>query len=261
MKFAHPLLFALVLATAVPLEATAQSTEMGTRDQEIVNSETFLNGHPDLRHRLAALYHYRNGDFEKALVRFKRGARFADKPSQGMVAEMLWKGEGSAMDRPAAYIWMDLAAERGYKPMLLRREAFWNELTEAERAKALEIGDVLFMEYADKYAKPRMERQMRFARRNTTGSRTGFTGMLSIIIPTPGGSRTIDGGTFYQDRFWEPGEYWRMQDTDWKEPGKGTVEIGDLQTSGVALPPPADLAEEDRIEAEAESASDDNQPR
>jgi hypothetical protein len=137
---------------------------------------------------------------------------------------------------------MDLAAERGYTQMLLRRETFWNDMSEAEREQALAIGDALFLEYADKYAKPRAEQKMRLAKRQVTGSRTGFTGMLTIVIPTPGGSRTIDGSTYYDEKYWEPRRYWQMQDGDWKGPPTGTVSIGELQSGDLSAPPTDDAA-------------------
>ncbi|HEU0154150.1 MAG TPA: hypothetical protein VFQ84_12485 [Arenimonas sp.] len=244
MKAAPALLFALALAAAAPMpEAVAQ--DAASVDELVTSSDAFLSAHPDLRFRLSGLRQYREGNFEKAFVLFKRAARYADKPSQGMVAEMLWKGEGVPMDRPAAYIWMDLAAERGYKQMLLRRETFWNDLSEAEREQALAIGDDLFLEYADKYAKPRAEQKMRLAKRQVTGSRTGFTGALTIVIPTPGGSRTIDGSTYYDEKYWEPRRYWQTQDQDWKGPPTGTVSIGELQSGDLSAPPSDDAEGEE----------------
>jgi hypothetical protein len=241
MKAAPALLIAFALAAAAPMPALA-SQDAASTDELVMSSDAFLAAHPDLRFRLSALRRYRDGDFEKAFIHFKRAARYADKPSQGMIAEMLWKGEGVPMDRPAAYIWMDLAAERGYTQMLLRRETFWNDMSEAEREQALAIGDALFLEYADKYAKPRAEQKMRLAKRQVTGSRTGFTGMLTIVIPTPGGSRTIDGSTYYDEKYWEPRRYWQMQDGDWKGPPTGTVSIGELQSGDLSAPPTDDAA-------------------
>src|SRR5690606_38552198 len=50
----------------------------------------FLNGHPDLRFRLLALEKRQAGKLDDAFRFFQRAAYYADKPSQGMVAEMLW---------------------------------------------------------------------------------------------------------------------------------------------------------------------------
>ncbi len=225
--------------TLAPLEAlTPQEDSRDTADVDdlIMSSEGFLTRHPDLKYRLLALTDYRKGEFAKALSKFKRAARFADKPSQGMVAEMLWDGRGVPVDRPTAYIWMDLAAERGYKMMLVKRELYWEALTAAERERALDMGDALYGEYADKYAKPRLESKLRQARSKTTGSRTGFASNLSIEIPTATGLRTIRGDEYYKAEFWKPEQYWAMQDSDWKDT-EGRVDVGEIQLLDGAAEP------------------------
>ena len=135
MKPVRPLLFALGLALLSPLPAAALAPEPASTDEFVMTSAGFLSYHPDLRFRLLGLAEYRKGNYVEAMVQFRRAARYADKPSQGMIAEMLWKGQGTAVDRPAAYVWMDLAAERAYKMMLVQREKYWAEMTEAEREK------------------------------------------------------------------------------------------------------------------------------
>ena len=244
MKSARPLLLALGLALLSPLPAAALAPEPASTDELVMTSAGFLSYHPDLRFRLLGLGEYRKGNYAEAMVFFRRAARYADKPSQGMVAEMLWKGQGTAVDRPAAYVWMDLAAERAYKMMLVQREKYWREMTEAEQARALEIGDALHAEYADSAARPRLDQKLRQGKRRATGSRTGFVGNLKIDIPGPNGSRRIDGSAFYDEKFWNTNLYLRMQDGDWKEFGEGTVEIGELQSAG-DLTVPADASPEE----------------
>lgn len=258
MKSVRPLLFALGLALLSPLPAAALAPEPASTDEFVMTSAGFLSYHPDLRFRLLGLAEYRKGNYAEAMVQFRRAARYADKPSQGMIAEMLWKGQGTAVDRPAAYVWMDLAAERAYKMMLVQREKYWAEMTEAERAKALEIGDALHAEYADSAARPRLDQKLRQGKRKVTGSRTGFVGNLKISIPGPNGSRSIDGSAFFDRKFWNTNEYLRMQDGDWKEFGEGTVEIGELQSTG-DLTVPTDASEE--AEPEAGAAGKDDSPR
>ncbi|MBW8366352.1 MAG: hypothetical protein K0M70_00625 [Arenimonas sp.] len=243
MKFARPLLFALGLALAAPLPIAAQTSSQDSNDELVMTSSGFLSYHPDLRFRLLGLAEYRDENYAEAMVNFRRAARYADKPSQGMIAEMLWKGQGTAVDRPAAYVWMDLAAERAYKMMLVQREKYWAEMTEAERARALEIGDALHAEYADSAARPRLDQKLRQGLRKVTGSRTGYAGNLRIVIPGPNGSRNIDGSTFYDRKFWNTNEYLRMQDGDWKEFGEGSVDIGELQSVG-ELTVPSDASPE-----------------
>ncbi len=261
MTRSHSMLLALLLAASLPLAASAQSEgekpalDAGDTDKLVMGSEGFLSYHPDLRHRLSALGEYREGNYAEALVKFRRAARFADKPSQAMIAEMLWAGKGAPMDRPSAYVWMDLAAERGYKMMLVKRENYWAALSEDERKQALEIGDALHLEYADEFAKPRLEQRLRQARLKTTGSRTGFVGSVTIEIPTPNGPRVIDGTDYYKDEYWRAGQYWRMQDSDWKDFGEARVDIGEIQSVGEPTVP------ENQDEAETDEPQDPPRPR
>jgi TPR repeat protein len=80
-------------------------------DDEISSTEGFLNGHPDQRWRRMGLSAYDRKVFGFAREYFRRAARYADKASQAMYAQMLWDGQGGAVDRPLAYAWMDLAAD------------------------------------------------------------------------------------------------------------------------------------------------------
>jgi TPR repeat protein len=258
MKLARPLLLAIGLALLSPLPAAALAPEPASTEELVMTSAGFLSYHPDLRFRLLGLGEYRKGNYAEAMTFFRRAARYADKPSQGMIAEMLWKGQGTAVDRPAAYVWMDLAAERAYKMMLVQREKYWAELTEAERTRALEIGDALHAEYADSAARPRLDQKLRQGKRRVTGSRTGFVGNLKISIPGPNGSRNIDGSAFFDRKFWNTNEYLRMQDGDWKEFGEGTVEIGELQSTG-ELTVPTDASDE--VEPAAGTEAGDGSPR
>ena len=188
----------------------------------------FLDHHPDLRYRMEAMRAYEAGRFEQARGLFERAALYADKPSQGMVAEMLWKGEGVARDRALAYAWMDLAAERGYRPMLILRERYWSELDEAERADALARGQEVYARYGDAVAKPRYANVLRRGRMQVTGSRTGMVGSLTIVVPMAGeGEQVIDGAKFYDPRYWQPEKYWAWQDAVWEDLRQGQVNVGD----------------------------------
>jgi len=225
----------LLLALGLLLPAVdLAASERRTPDPRIIGSEGFLNAHPDMKYRQAGLEAYERGDLERAMAQFKRAARYADKPSQGMVAEMLWRGEGVAEDRAAAYAWMDLAAERHFRVMLIQRESYWEALTAEERERALQIGEELYAELGDVVAKPRLERAMRRAKSKSTGSRTGFVGNLVIQFDTPAGPVTIDGASYYHPDFWEPKRYWAWQEQHWKSAPRGVVDIGPLQGRGAA---------------------------
>lgn len=226
-------LSAIVLAILLtPLAfSPAMAESERTPDKLVMSSEGFLDAHPDLKYRQQGLKAWEKGDYEAALKLFKRSARFADKPSQGMVAEMLWRGEGVAQNRSEAYAWMDLAAERKYRPMLIQREIYWEALNEQERAAAIEIGKPLYEEYGDAVAQKRLEIKMRQAKKKTAGTRTGFVGNVTINIPTPGGNFTIDGASYYHPDYWEPAKYWAWQEKGWKDPPRGMVDVGPLTSA------------------------------
>ena len=225
------LLIAAAIA-ALPVVAIGNTGQ----DALVMSTESFLAQHPDLRYRREGLHEYREKRMTQAMARFRAAARYADKPSQGMVAEMLWKGEGVARDPVLAYVWMDLAAERGYAIMVARREVFWAGLDAAQRERAIAVGQAVYAEFGDAVAQPRLERVLRRERKRVTGSRTGFVGNVQIVIPSPSGDVTIDASHYYQDKFWKPADYWRWQDRDWKDLPRGTVDIGPLQST--TTPPP-----------------------
>ncbi len=192
-------------------------------------TEGFLKYHPDLRWRKAGLESYEEGRLTEAFNHFKRSARYADKGAQAMVAEMLWKGEGVAADRATAYAWMDLAAERNYKDFAKLREYYWSQLDAADRERALDMGAQVYAEFGDEVAKPRLAQKLDEGRRQITGSRTGFKGGLTVMIPTNGRWVTLDAEQYYKDQFWHPEQYFEWQDQVWKDPYRGTVEVGEVQ--------------------------------
>lgn len=197
-------------------------------DQGMINAG-FLNSHPDLRYRMLGLEEHRQGKHEDALHFFQRASYYGDKPSQGMVAEMLWNGTGTPANRPQAYAWMDLAAERGYQGFLLLREQYWSALDEAERAAAIAQGHAIYAEYGDTIAQRRLARLLRQERRRLTGSRTGFAGTLEIAVPGPAGFERLDGSKFYDEKFWDPALYQAWHDSIWAKPRIGEVTIGKLE--------------------------------
>src|SRR5690606_16599770 len=131
MKTIPPVLILALagLATTVTAQASARDGQAPHPDYanlpEIIESDTFRNGHPDIRWRQDGMQALERNDPRRAFDYFQRAARHADKPSQAMVAEMLWTGRGVIRDRPLAYAWMDLAAERQQRDLLIKREYYW----------------------------------------------------------------------------------------------------------------------------------------
>lgn len=204
-----PLLLTLAVSALVPAKAEMRVP------QEIVQSSHFLHWHPDLKFRRNGFLAWERGAHGEALERFRRAAWFGDKPSQAMLGEMHWKGEGMPQDRALAYAWMDLAAERGNPTFVGFREKYWAALTPAERERSVEVGQDLYLRYGDAVAKERMEHQLRKGRMYFTGSRASPVpmGKLTVLVPSPsGGVTALRGEMAYQKRMWAAKEYFEWQD-------------------------------------------------
>lgn len=230
----RPLLLciALSLAAAAPFAHAAETPPPDPEADPLLITAGFLDHHQDLKYRMYGMQAYRKGRYDDALRFFRRAGFFADKPSQGMVAEMYWNGQGTPRDPVQAYIWMDLAAERGYQGFLVQRERYWKTLSETERARAIEEGQALYARFGDAAAKPRYEHQLRIGKSQMTGSRTGFNRGVQIEIPGPDGSQAIPGSKFYDDRYWNAKKYWAWQDKLWMKPRIGKVTIGEIEETG-----------------------------
>jgi hypothetical protein len=251
----------LVVMAIMPGTARAAGNDDPSQDPLMLTAG-FLDGHPDLRHRLAALKHRDNGDHVKAYAQFELAARYADKPSQAMLAELHWNGVGTAQDRALAYAWMDMAAERGYQGFLELRERYWARLDEDQRTRALSEGHVLYARYGDAVAQPRLANIMRRERRNMTGTRTGAgSGNLRIVIPGPAGDMEIDGSRFYDPRFWDPVQYQAWHDSVWMKPRVGRVDLGELSHVGDDNPAPPTQASEPAAARPQASQADTPLPR
>lgn len=233
---ARVMLAALILGFAgFSLASAAEANR--EQPNEITRSASFLAGHPDLRWRTDGVKSYSEGRMEEAMKRFLRAAKHADKPSQAMIGEMYWRGEGVPQDRTMAYAWMDLAAERGYRDLLAKREFYWRALSEAEQAEALMHGGTLYAQYGDEVAKPRIEKALRRARSQTTGSRVGAVGALQVMISDgSGGFMTVDGSQFYDKKYWDPNYYFDWQEKAWVDAPRGQVDVGELQPAEVSTP-------------------------
>jgi uncharacterized protein len=229
-------LTSMVLGVGFGLMMVFGTTAMANkpeRSNAMTQSSGFLSAHPDLRWRTEAVKSYSDGHFEEAMDRFKRAALHADKISQAMVAEMYWRGEGVEADRSLGYAWMDLAAERGYKDLLAKREAYWNQLSAVEREQAIAKGEDVYARYGDAVAKPRIEAALKRARSKITGSRTGAVGALRIQIADGfGGFMEVDGSQYYASKYWEPREYFQWHERLWNERPRGQVDVGELAPEG-----------------------------
>jgi len=261
-----PLLLALALpvtSLAAPPAAKGPSTlRADPTEDPLLISAGFLNGHPDLRFRMLGMEKQRANDLQAAYGFFQRAGFYGDKVSQAMVAEMLWNGTGTAVNRPLAYAWMDLAAERGYKGFLELRERYWAALNEAERAQAVSEGEAIYARFGDAAAEPRLALAMRREQKRMTGSRTGFAGNVKILVPGPNGTtEQIDGSKFYDSRYWDPAQYRQWQDTIWSTPRVARVAVGSLTRLPAEPDRPSRIPEVPPQADAPEPKTDDVQPQ
>lgn len=226
------LLISLVLSVFPPIT----HAEAPPRVTDEMVAAGFLEGHPDLRWRREAIIQQDAGRSALAFEQFKRAARYADKPSAAMVAEMYWEGIGVDQDRVMGYVWMDLASERMWRPFLAKREVYWAALGPEERSRAIEIGQAVYAEYGDAVARPRKEAALESARKRITGSRVGFVGSLTIEVPGPAGNIRIRGDEFYNPTYWRSDRYWAWQDELWRDARPGIVDVGPVSDAGSAPP-------------------------
>ena len=234
--------FLALLALALFLSTAAAAPSVPARERDLWAMPGFLYAHPDVKYRKLGFWHLEQNETEQALASFRKAARFGDKASQAMLAEMYWSGERVSADRPQAYAWMDLAAERGYAMFLVRREALWEQLSLAEQARALDVGGPLYAEYGDDVAKPRLKSWLARATRGSsspTGSHLGALGAVRIIPATPLNADvtrgphalgfSISGDTYYHRKFWFPERYFEWTDSIWVDMPEGEVEVGELR--------------------------------
>lgn len=216
----------LILFACAPVEELRASEPAPSFTQ----GDSFIRAHPDLDWRKQGIAAYERNRPIEALTAFRRAARYADKPSQAMIAQMLWNGDGVPADRATAYVWADLAAERGYPAFIATREKFWSELDVEERRQALAAGQAIFDEYGDEVAKQREYKALLLTRRMITGSRTGHAGTLTVSQRLPNGDfESVDGALYYADKYWKPEQYWEWQDSYFEKLPEGKVEVGPLQ--------------------------------
>lgn len=207
----------------------------------------FLAYHPDVASREDAMDAYRRGDYTYAFRMFRRAARFSDKASQAMIADMYWRGQGVPQDRAMAYAWSDLAAERGYPALLAIRENYWRQMNPAEQARAITEGQAIYARFGDTVAKPRLAAQLRRGAEQATGSHIGYISFLAVAAPknknkagdTNGviikpedliSNDAVAGDVYYAPKYWNPKAYFALQDVAWNKPAPtGHVDVGPLQ--------------------------------
>ena len=242
---------ALLLALAANVQAASSPP---TPEQEAVAVETDAEAlshfdtlyalsadHPNERFRLYGQKAAATRNWRDAARNFRIAARYADKYSQHRLSLMYWHGVGVAEDRVEAYLWADIAAERGYPQFLAIREKMWAGLTPAQQAAVAQRGPARYAEFGDPAAKKRFADALGHARMNVTGSHTGFVGFLGVSTPEKLGgtlANVVDGlevAKIHTRERDDPDRYWAHEDRVWKH---AIVRVGDIEDAK-PLPSPA----------------------
>lgn len=216
----------------------------------LLDNSQVAAAHPDLFYRDLGVRAYKAGDKQAAVGWLLKAASYADKPAQAMLATMYWDGDGIPMDRPHGYAWMDLAADRGYRDLLVQREKYWAQLSAAERQRAVTEGRGIHGKYNHEQGLRRLDHMLQRVADRATGSRTGFGGNnLTVrlrggtagpsLMPAQDGAPIVLGGTpvrgtdYYSPTLWSAAPYAKLKDRVWEYSSAemGTVEVGPLQSA------------------------------
>ena len=146
---------------------------------------------------------------------------------------MHWYGVGVAVDRVEAYIWSDLAAERGYPQFLAIRERLWRDLTPDQQAAVAQRGVALYAEFGDPAAKKRFKIALEQSRRQLTGSHTGFNSGVGFISQERLRNMSLSNlhddiqiAKIHSPSRTDPKRYWQQEDRAWKN---GMVNVGEIE--------------------------------
>lgn len=238
-RFSRHFAIALALVLALPAARAGEQRTITLDAYETALLEA--SGHPNELNRWHGLWAYQSGRVDEAREHFERAAKYGDKLSQHALTLMYWNGdEGITRDPVAAYVWADLAAERGNSQDLLRlRERIWRELTPGQRRQVREVGPSYHALYGDAVAQKRMNAELRRFMRNQTGTRVGLlTSKLDISLGRPelgpggvwsgfGQIRTT-GTEYYAAHRTEPAAYWKAEDKHLRALLEGRVKVGEV---------------------------------
>jgi hypothetical protein len=144
---------AATVSLVAPLTGPPEMAVSSATDAATAANFEFLSwysdGYYNEYYRFKAAREASKGDWGHAARLFEMAARYGDKYSQHRLSLIYWHGVGAAKDRVEAYVWADLAAERGYPSLLAIREKMWSALTPQEREAVPERGKRRFAKYGD----------------------------------------------------------------------------------------------------------------
>lgn len=228
----------IVLTLAWTHHASAEESSAAAdikRSTELLGgmeSRVFIDAHSDLRYRNKGMEAYREGHRRDAFNYFRLASRYADKTSQALVGVMYWTGDGVGKDRALGYAWMDLAASRSYPELLRQRQFYMDQLSDAERAKALLLRGTLDADYGDVAGAKRLTLEIGASRAQVSGSHVGWVGTVSA---TYGDNAVEDFSKFDKALHMNTAEYLQVKDVQWQLQMNGRVDVGDPEP----MPAPA----------------------
>lgn len=170
---------------------------------------------------------YKREDYRNAQTLFERSAHWGDKLSQFNLGVIHYQGQGVPVNKPLAWAWFAVSAERRYARMEKTASVVWQELNATDRVEAERLYQDLIARYGDAVAVPRAERRMERERRNATGSRTGMVGNLVVLDPRTG--QTWDGTRFYDPKFFNFAGLMEREAILMDAMDRGRVELRDLE--------------------------------
>lgn len=232
-------------STSIDANAVAADTDRKTlQDYTVLKlAATHL---PNERYRIEGAWLAANGRWSEAAKQFRIAARYADKYSQHRLSMLYWHGVGVERDRVEAYVWADIAAERGYPQFLAIREKMWAELSATEQAQVSERGGARYAEFGDPSAKRRLKDVLGQAKRKITGSHTGFVGTLEVqsmpksgLLPSLFENAAV--ASIYRPERIDPERYWALEDLVWKD---AKVTVGDIEATSLRRQPAPKAATE-----------------
>ena len=219
-----------------PADAEARAAVSVDTDAEAMRHFDALDvasdNHPNEQYRLFGQKAAASGNWGDAAKNFRIAARYADKYSQHRLSLLYWYGQGVEKDHVEAYLWADIAAERGYPQFLAIREKMWSEMTPVEQADVAKRGPALYAEFGDPAAKPRFEVALLRGKQQMTGSRTGFNGGVSVTSgdslrgTLANANDALIIAKVVDPDYNDPKKYWEREDRAWKH---ATVKIGDIE--------------------------------
>ncbi len=225
-----------VVPLAVDENVSPQLAVSSPSDAETAANFDYLSwrsdGYYNEYYRYKAAREASKDDWAHAAILFEMAARYGDKYSQHRLSLLHWHGVGVVKNRIDAYVWADLAAERGYPALLAIREKMWASMAPEEREAVPVRGKRLYEKYGDKAAL------------------SLFRGMLArqrarhfLLVQ---GSVRSSLPRFYED------SYLSQESVSWKK--KIRVDVGDVERVTSTTPrPPAPMQKPDDANKPAEN--------